>query len=239
MVKARIPESREVESDTIGVFSRVAGWTGFGAAWRVRALLGAPVRPGEQVVDVGTGPATIPLHLQRFFPVASFCGLDISPAMLAQARYHRRRMASPLELVGGAGEALPFRDNSLDVVISFFTMHHLDDPGALLAEVDRVLRPEGRFLLIDFRRDMPGWLYGLLNGFWRLVFCLSPGRRGLMESIDSAWTAAEIQAALARRGLRRFQITQTRTELLITSGITKFDGLVTTRVRPSVQCPYY
>lgn len=223
MVSERIPESHEVECATIPVFSRVAGWTGYAAACRVRALLGEAVRPGERVVDIGTGPATIPLHLQRFFPTAAFCGLDISPAMLAQARRHSQRMAVPLGLMCGAGEALPLADHSLDVVISFFTMHHLDDPGALLAEVDRVLRPEGRFLLIDFRRDMPAWLYGMLNSFWRLAFCLSPGRRGLMESIDSAWTSQEIQAALARRGLRRFRITQTRTELLITSGIKKFE----------------
>ncbi len=223
MVKERIPESKEVESDSIGVFSRVAGWTGYGAAWRVRAIMAEPFGAGDLVVDVGTGPGTIPLHLQRFFPEAVFLGLDISTAMLTQARHHSERMAVPLRLVSGEGEHLPFADNSLDMVISFFTMHHINNPGALLAEVDRVLKDDGKFLLIDFRRDMPAFIYKIMNGFWQLAFCLSPGRKGLMESIDSAWTAAEITADLAARGLQRFQINETRTELLITSGIKKFE----------------
>lgn len=223
MVKDRIPESQEVESDTIGVFSRVAGWTGYGAAWRVRGILGEPFTSGDVVVDIGTGPGTIPLHLQRFFPEAVFHGLDISTAMLAQARLHSQRMAVPLGLVSAEGEQLPFADKSLDVVISFFTLHHIDKPGALLAEVDRVLKDDGKFLLIDFRRDMAAFIYKTINTFWQLVFLLSPGRKGLMESIDSAWTGAEIKADLASRGLQRFQINETRTELLITAGIKKFE----------------
>lgn len=222
MVKERIAESREVEGETIGVFSRVAGWTGYGAAWRVRGIIGEPFAAGDVVVDVGTGPGTIPLHLQRFFPEALFYGLDLSMAMLGQARCHSERMDVPLALVSGDGEYLPFADKSLDVVISFFTMHHINKPGALLAEVDRVLKDDGKFLLIDFRRDMPTFIYRAMNSFWQLAFLLSPGRKGLMESIDSAWTASEIKAALAGRGLQRFQINESRTELLITSGIKKF-----------------
>lgn len=223
MVKERIPESQEVENDTIGVFSRVAGWTGYGAAWRVRGIMGEPFGPADLVVDVGTGPGTIPLHLQRFFPEAVFVGLDISSAMLAQARLHSERMSVPLELVSGQGEFLPFADNSLDMVISFFTMHHINEPGTFLAEVDRVLKNDGKFLLIDFRRDMPAFIYKTMNAFWQLAFLFSPGRKGLMESIDSAWTAAEIKSVLAERGLQRFQVNETRTELLITAGIKKFE----------------
>ncbi len=223
MVKERIPESQEVENDTIGVFSRVAGWTGYGAAWRVRGIMAEPFQAGDIVVDVGTGPGTIPLHLQRFFPEAVFCGLDISTAMLAQARHHSERMKTPLELLSARGEHLPFTDRSLDMVISFFTMHHINKPVDFLVEVDRVLKDDGKFLLIDFRRDMPAFIYNMMNSFWQLAFLFSPGRKGLMESIDSAWTAGEINEALATRSLQRFQVNETRTELLITSGIKKFE----------------
>lgn len=223
MVRERIPESREVEEGTITVFSRVAGWTGYGAAWRVRAIMAQPFAAGDLVVDIGTGPGTIPLHLQRFFPEACFFGLDVAPAMLAQARHHSRRMAVELPLLCAQGESLPFGDNTLDMAISFFTMHHIDEPGRLLAEVDRVLKPDGKFLLIDFRRDMPAFIYHAMNAFWQLAFLFSPGRRGLMESIDSAWTPAEISESLTANGLSRFRVSQSRTELLITAGIKKFE----------------
>jgi ubiquinone/menaquinone biosynthesis C-methylase UbiE len=222
MVRKRIPETCEVETDTIGVFSRVAGWTGFGAAWRVRGIMGEGFNAGEMVVDVGTGPATIPLHLQKMFPLACFHGLDVALPMLAEARRHSRRMNTPLPLLCGSGTALPFQDNTLDMVISFFCLHHISEPGIFLSEVDRVLKDNGKFLLIDFKRNIPAVLFGLMIFFWKLAFIFSPGKNGLKESIDSAWTSLEIRESMSGQGLTRFQIHETRTELILTGGIKKF-----------------
>ncbi len=224
MVRPRIPETCEVETETIGVFSRVAGWTGFGAAWRVRGIMGEGFNPGELVVDVGTGPGTIPLHLQKMFPETCFHGLDLGLPMLAEAQYHAARMQLPLPLICGDGTALPFQDDSLDMVISFFCLHHLNDPGFFLQEVDRVLKEKGKVLILDFKRDIPSLVYRAMNLVWKAGFIFSPGRKGLKESIDSAWTRTEIQAVLEERNLARFLVHETRTELLITAGIHKFHG---------------
>ncbi len=224
MVRPRIPEICEVETETIGVFSRVAGWTGFGAAWRVRGIMGEDFMPGEIVVDVGTGPGTIPLHLQRMFPLARFHGLDLGLPMLAEAQNHSARMHIPLPCICGDGTALPFQNESVDMIISFFCLHHINDPGLFLAEVDRVLREDGKLLILDFKRDIPPLFCRAMNLLWKIGFLFSPGRRGLKESIDSAWTRAEIQAVLEERNLARFLVHETRTELLVTGGIKKFHG---------------
>ena len=224
MVRERIPETCEVETDIIDVFSRVAGWGGFGAAWRVRGIMGEKFADNEMVVDVGTGPGTIPLHLQKMFPAAHFHGLDIALPMLAKARYHSERMKTPLHLLCGSGTSLPFQNNSLDMVLSFFCMHHINEPGFFLQEVDRVLKADGKFLLIDFKRDIPVFFYTVMNLFWKIAFVFSPGKHGLKKSIDSAWTFSEIKEALSERRVSRFIVHEKLTELIITSGIKKFKG---------------
>ncbi len=224
MPRPRIPETCEVETDTIGVFSRVAGWTGYGAAWRVRGIMGEGFSKGEMVVDVGTGPGTIPLHLQKMFPQTQFHGLDLGLPMLTEAQYHSKRMNIPLPLICGDGTVLPFQNGSLDMIISFFCMHHINDPGFFIQEIDRVLKKNGKLLILDFKRDIPVLLDKSMNLLWKLGFIFSSGKNGLKESIDSAWTRAEIQNAIKERQLSRFLVHETRTELLVTAGINKFHG---------------
>lgn len=224
MTRPRIPETCEVETETIGVFSRVAGWTGYGAAQRVRGIMGEPFADGDLVVDVGTGPGTIPLHLQRMFPKAHFHGLDLGLPMLAEARHHSERMGIELPLLCGDGTVLPFKDNSLDMILSFFCMHHINEPGVFLTEIDRVLKEDGKLLILDFKRDIPAFLEKSMNLFWKLGFIFSSGKNGLKESIDSAWTKVEIDKAITEQNLSRFLVHETRTELLVTAGIKKFHG---------------
>ena len=211
----RIPEGQEVERETIGVFSKVAAATGVAAAWRVKMILGEKMQSGGRVVDIGTGPGTIPLWLKKFFPASCFFGIDVSTAMLAEAAKHNAKKGSPLHLLAGDGRFLPFPDKSLDGIISFFTLHHINEPAVFFHEIDRVLRPDGFLLLIDFRRDMPRLLFRMLNSIWQAVFCLSAGRRGFYESVASAWREEELRQMFRAENMNRFTIATTKTELIV------------------------
>ena len=75
--------------------------------------------------------------------------------MIARARANASRTRNggerrPSFLVGDVA-ALPFPDESFDLVVSTMSMHHWADPTAGLAEIDRVLRPDARALIWDFR----------------------------------------------------------------------------------------
>ncbi len=67
------------------------------------------------------------------------------PAKLAEA-------SVPVELVDGRAEALPFPDASFDAVVSTFVLCSVDDPPRALAEIGRVLRPDGRFVVLEHVR---------------------------------------------------------------------------------------
>ncbi len=212
----RIPEGREVDKKTVKLFSRVAALGALPAAFRVKKIIGSKINGAAHVLDIGTGPATIPLHLKKFFPQASFTGLDVSPDMLGEAMQHNRKTGNVLHLLAGDGTLLPFADNSFDGILSFFTLHHIDTPAPFFKEIDRVLRPDGFFLLIDFRRDMQPFIYRMMNAAWQTAFFCSSGKKGFKESVESSWRPEEVATFLSQAGVNRFSVHTSKTELIIT-----------------------
>jgi len=117
------------------------------------------LRPGERVLDVGSGPGLLAFEMaEAVGPAGLVHGIDPSPSMLEIAR--RRtvpREAAPVEL--GAGEAtdLPFPDARFDVVVSTQVYEYVQDMPAALSEVRRVLVPGGRVLVLDTDWDSVVW----------------------------------------------------------------------------------
>jgi len=111
-------------------------------------LQAAEMAGHERVLDIGCGPGhTALLFATRAKEVVA---LDPTPAMLDQARaLARERGLDNLSFECASAEAIPFPDHSFDRVTSRQSAHHYPDLRAALREVARVLRPEGRFVLID------------------------------------------------------------------------------------------
>lgn len=104
---------------------------------------------GEDIVlDVACGTGIVAC---AFAPIAkSVTGIDLTPAMLEQARQlAMRRGLTNVNWQHGNIESLPFPDNSFSVVVSRYAFHHFLDPGAVLAEMTRVCEPGGRVLIVD------------------------------------------------------------------------------------------
>jgi ubiquinone/menaquinone biosynthesis C-methylase UbiE len=82
-------------------------------------------------------------------------GLDASAEMLARARRRSERDAAAIELVEGDVTRLPFPDASFDVVVLSLVLHYIgpDQAGTAIAEARRVLRGDGRLVLVDFGRS--------------------------------------------------------------------------------------
>ncbi|PWD50790.1 SAM-dependent methyltransferase [Serinibacter arcticus] len=98
---------------------------------------------GHRVLDVGCGSGPIALALHERGALVT--GLDGSPAMLAIAR---ERLGEDVPLhVGDLAQPLPFDDDAFDDVVASLVLHYLEDWGCPLAEIRRVLRPGGRFVV--------------------------------------------------------------------------------------------
>ena len=108
----------------------------------------ADCRPDDAVLDVATGTGFTAL---AFAPhVSSVVGLDVSTGMLQQARAHQQeRGLLNVTWQEGAAEDLPFADSTFTIVTCRVAPHHFLSIPQFLAEVRRVLRPGGRFVLAD------------------------------------------------------------------------------------------
>jgi ubiquinone/menaquinone biosynthesis C-methylase UbiE len=110
------------------------------------------LRPGERLLDVGTGPGYLARKAApRVGASGRAVGIDASWKMIQRAKTQAGRERSAAEFITASAELLPFVDASFDVVVSRLVIHHL--PGELkeraVAEMRRVLAQGGRLVIAD------------------------------------------------------------------------------------------
>lgn len=122
----------------------------------------AEPRAGQRILDVGCATGNLLRTAGRKYPGVDLVGLDPDAASLARAGRKFRRAGLDVRLDRGFAQELPYPDDSFDLVFSSFMLHHLDtgSKDALLAEVRRILRPEGRLILADAVVDGSGHGHG-------------------------------------------------------------------------------
>jgi ubiquinone/menaquinone biosynthesis C-methylase UbiE len=109
---------------------------------------------GADVLDVGTGTAQIPIALCRRAPGVSVVAVDAAQHMLtvAQENVARARLTERIRLQHCDAKGLPFPDASFSAVISNSIVHHIPKPENVLAEMVRVVKPNGALFVRDLMR---------------------------------------------------------------------------------------
>jgi len=126
--------------------------------WRRFLVSRVEAGPGDEVLDVATGTGAVARELLRQKGCA-VVGVDQSPEMLAVAR---EDLPATVKLVEASAERLPFEDASFDALTVTYLLRYVDEPGATLAELARVVRPGGTVASLEFA--VPAGLWGPL---WR------------------------------------------------------------------------
>lgn len=106
----------------------------------------------ETVLDVACGTGEFERLVLAEHPTQLMVGVDLSEEMLAIAQQKLHTFPN-ISFQTATASTLPFVDHSFDVVISANAFHYFDEPIVALREMQRVLKPTGRLVILDWCRD--------------------------------------------------------------------------------------
>jgi ubiquinone/menaquinone biosynthesis C-methylase UbiE len=134
------------------------------AAYRSRVVSAAEGR----VLEIGIGSGmNLPFYSQK---VARVIGLDPSPKLLAMARRNPRADSARCEFIEGSAEAIPLQNESVDTVVTTWTLCSIPDAHRALREAHRVLKPGGHLLFVEHGRAPEAgvrWWQDQLTPAWK------------------------------------------------------------------------
>ncbi len=136
--------------------------------------------PGRRLADIGGGTGNYALALQRRGWATVV--VDRSVAMLARAA------AKGLKTVEADAQRLPFEDRTFDAATMISMLHHVEEPGAALAEARRILKPGGRLVLMGYTGEDAAtlWILDYFPSSRAWMTATHPPRAGLLEQLPGA-----------------------------------------------------
>jgi ubiquinone/menaquinone biosynthesis C-methylase UbiE len=156
---------------------------------------------GNDILDLGTGTALIPIELCQKHPACRVMASDAATSMLDLARYNvaGSSMELRIQLHHGDSKQLRFEDAMFDGVISNSLIHHVPDPRLVLAEMVRVCKPGGRMFVRDlYRPESLDLVESLVRTYTAKE---TPYNQQLFrQSLCAALTLAEIQQMVGELG---------------------------------------
>jgi ubiquinone/menaquinone biosynthesis C-methylase UbiE len=155
-----------------------------------------------RVVDLGCGPADIPVRLARAVPRIEILAIDGARAMLhlARAAVNTSGLDRRVRVIAARVPALPFGDHRLDACISNSLLHHLADPLTFWREIRRIARPGAPLLVMDlFRPPTRAAARAIVDAAAAEESPIL--RRDFYHSLLAAFTVDEVRAQLGQGGL--------------------------------------
>jgi ubiquinone/menaquinone biosynthesis C-methylase UbiE len=205
---SRAPETSAVEPKLLTwLYSIIVNVPLVRTAYR-RFVAGAMAQEVERGygLDLGAGPGYVTVEFAQRRPEMGIVGLDLAVHMVEKAQ----RLSDRSGLDGraiwpqGDGHCLPFADDTFDLVVSSFALHHWGDPICILDEIARVLAPRGRYYIADLCREVSPFqrffAYATIPVI-SLSFGSYWGFGGYYESVRAGYTCDEARDLMERSDL--------------------------------------
>jgi demethylmenaquinone methyltransferase / 2-methoxy-6-polyprenyl-1,4-benzoquinol methylase len=181
---------------------------GLHRGWKAFTVLAADVRPGDRVLDIAGGTGDLAAAFARKAgPTGRVVHTDINEAMLRTGRDRLLDEGVALPTVVCDAEKLPFASDSFDRVSVAFGLRNMTHKDLALAEMNRVLKPGGKLLVLEFskvaqplRRVYDWYSFNILPQLGRLVAGDGASYRYLAESIRMHPDQHELKTLMQRSG---------------------------------------
>jgi demethylmenaquinone methyltransferase/2-methoxy-6-polyprenyl-1,4-benzoquinol methylase len=140
--------------------------------WRRIVTDRLPLLGDLRILDIATGTADLLISMcQHRANIFEAHGVDLAEKMLAigQKKINKLELAKKITLSKADAVALPFADNSFDVVSISFGIRNFTHINAALKEIDRVLKPGGKLLILEFSLPKNHFIRGAYLAYFRHV----------------------------------------------------------------------
>lgn len=147
--KAQVTQMFDTISNEYDGLNRVISF-GFDVKWRKKVVEFVAATNPESILDIATGTGDLAIALAQT-NAQKIIGLDISEGMLEVGRKKitKKNMNAKIEMVCGDSEQLPFDDHSFDAITVSFGIRNFENLEKGLAEILRVLKPNGIFVILE------------------------------------------------------------------------------------------
>jgi demethylmenaquinone methyltransferase/2-methoxy-6-polyprenyl-1,4-benzoquinol methylase len=210
-------DEREKAQRVRGVFDSVAPRydlmndlmsMGLHRAWKAYTVMVANLRPGQQVLDIAGGTGDLALAFaKKVGATGRVVHTDINEAMLRTGRDRLLDAGVSLPTLVCDAEKLPFAQDSFDLVAVAFGLRNMTHKDLALAEMNRVLKPGGKLLVLEFSRvakplekAYDWYSFKVLPQLGRLVVGDADSYRYLAESIRMHPSQEELKALMRKGG---------------------------------------
>ena len=181
---------------------------GLHRAWKAFTVMVANIREGYQVLDIAGGTGDLALAFSKKVGKSGrVVHTDINEAMLRTGRDRLLDAGVALPTLVCDAEKLPFPDNHFDVVSVAFGLRNMTHKEVALAEMNRVLKPRGKLLVLEFSKVAPplekvyDWYsFKVLPKLGQLVAGDDASYRYLAESIRMHPSQAELKVLMKNSG---------------------------------------
>lgn len=127
---------------------------GIDTIWRKKMIEKIRTLKPQRVLDVATGTADVALETHRMLKPEHIIGVDISAEMLeiGKEKIAKKNLSDRIRLELGDSEDLPYEDNSFDAITVAFGVRNFENLEKGMKEMNRVLRPNGKLVVLEFSR---------------------------------------------------------------------------------------
>jgi demethylmenaquinone methyltransferase/2-methoxy-6-polyprenyl-1,4-benzoquinol methylase len=160
---------------------------GLDRRWRDQAVDALGLPNGARVLDLCTGTADLAVATVRRVPGASVIGVDFAGAMLriGLAKIASLGLAGQVQLVRGDATHIPVGTGTCDAATIAFGIRNVSEPERALAEIARVLRPNGRLAILEFGQPAIPGIRSLYSAYFRYLL---PAIGRLVSKHNSAYS---------------------------------------------------
>ncbi len=144
---------------------------GIDQGWRKKAIAYFGNKPMHHLLDIATGTADMALMAYKNIYPEKITGMDISEGMMQYGRIkiEQKSLSNKIELVLGDSTDIPFGDNLFDGAMVAFGVRNFADLEKGLKEINRVLQPGSKLVILEFSQPTSLWFKPIYNLYMKWI----------------------------------------------------------------------